>query len=233
MPEPLHPARPPQPDLAETGIWRAGYWLVLALIVVSYALCAAQSSPDPSSGALLVQLVTVAAILRVARVSTRVQRAAQLVIAVSFIAVLAVWVLPAEGAGLDVALSATSMLAYLIAPAAIIGHQLRRAVIDAQTLLAAISAYILVGMFFTFVYNFTSLSSAASVFGSEPMDSLSTQLFFSFTTLTTTGYGNVVPAGPIGESIAIAEAVTGQLFLVVAVARVVTGWVPPRRGTDG
>jgi hypothetical protein len=52
-------------------------------------------------------------------------------------------------------------------------------------------------------------------------------LFFSFTTLTTVGYGNVVPVNAFVQGIAIAEAISGQLFLVIAVARVVSGWKPP------
>jgi hypothetical protein len=120
------------------------------------------------------------------------------------------------------------MVAYLVAPVAIIAHIIRRDRVDGQALLASIAAYILVGMFFTFVYNFVGLLTAAPTFGADQDDSLTSQLFFSFTTLTTTGYGNVVPAGPGVQSVAIAEAITGQLFLVIAVARVVTGWTRPR-----
>ena len=51
-------------------------------------------------------------------------------------------------------------------------------------------------------------------------------LFFSFVTLTTTGYGDLVPAGDPGQSLAVLEALLGQLFLVTAVAKVVTAWRP-------
>ena len=51
-------------------------------------------------------------------------------------------------------------------------------------------------------------------------------LFFSFVTLTTTGYGNLVPAGNPGQSMAVLEALIGQLFLVTAVAKLVTAWKP-------
>ncbi|WP_258185792.1 ion channel [Microbacterium sp. PAMC22086] len=61
------------------------------------------------------------------------------------------------------------------------------------------------------------------MFGDENLDSLGNQLFFSFTTLTTTGYGNLVPVGATGQGIAIADAITGQLFLITAVARIVRG----------
>ena len=50
---------------------------------------------------------------------------------------------------------------------------------------------------------------------------MANDLFFSFVTLTTTGYGNLVPAANPGQSLAVLEAIMGQLFLVTAVAKVV------------
>lgn len=47
-------------------------------------------------------------------------------------------------------------------------------------------------------------------------------LFFPFITLTTTGYGNLVPAGNPGQSFAVLEMLIGQLFLVKAEAKAVT-----------
>ena len=55
---------------------------------------------------------------------------------------------------------------------------------------------------------------------------MSQDLFFSFVTLTTTGYGNLVPAGNPGQSMAVLEALLGQLFLVTAVGKIVTAWRP-------
>ena len=58
----------------------------------------------------------------------------------------------------------------------------------------------------------------------------SQDLFFSFTTLTTTGYGNLVPAANPGLT-CVLEMLIGQLFLVTAVAKVVSTWRPsPGRG---
>ena len=57
---------------------------------------------------------------------------------------------------------------------------------------------------------------------------MSQTLFFSFITLTTTGYGDLVPATNPGQSLAVMEAVLGQLFLVTAVAKIITAWTPRR-----
>lgn len=215
-----HPAR----KLA--SFRRFGYALVLALIAVSYAFCAAQASPDPSTIALLIQLVTVAVILWVAEVGPTLRRIGWIVLTVAGVGVAVVQLLGTQGAFLDILLSGASAVAYLIAPVAIILHQARKPSVDVQTLVAATASYILVGMFYAFVYNFIALVSAVPIFGAEA-DSLTNQLFFSFTTLTTVGYGNVVPVNAFVQGIAIAEAISGQLFLVIAVARVVSGWKPP------
>ena len=53
---------------------------------------------------------------------------------------------------------------------------------------------------------------------------------FSFVTLTTLGYGNVVPLTPRAESVATAEAVAGQLYIAVLLARFVAIDIAARRG---
>ena len=207
-----------------TPLWHSGYWFVLTLIAVSYALCAAQTGPNADPIAFLVQLATVAVTLRVAQVSPRLRRVGWIVLAVAAASTIVVTVIGSRGHVLDVVLSTASMLAYLAATVAIVAHLARRDRVDGQALLAAIAAYIQVGMSFTFAYNLIALLSPVPTFGEGNVDSLTGQLFFSFTTLTTTGYGNIVPVGAGVQSIAIAEAIAGQLFLVIAVARVVSGW---------
>lgn len=96
---------------------------------------------------------------------------------------------------------------------------------DLQSLLAVVAAYLMLGMAFTFAYNLIALVTQVPTFATDAADSLSSQLFFSFTTLTTTGYGNVVPVAAAVQNIAIREALTGQLFLVLRVARIApTSW---------
>jgi hypothetical protein len=67
---------------------------------------------------------------------------------------------------------------------------------------------------------------ATPFFGADGDGNLSQDLFFSFVTLTTTGYGNLVPAANPGQSLAVLEALLGQLFLITAVGKIVTAWRP-------
>jgi uncharacterized membrane protein YeiB len=103
--------------------------------------------------------------------------------------------------------------------------------ITSQTLLGAMCCYVLFGLIYTFAF------AAAARLTDEPFlspagsHSLSDYLFFSFTTLTTTGYGNLVPATGLGRALSMLEALTGQLFLVTVLARLVALWTPKvRRG---
>ena len=58
---------------------------------------------------------------------------------------------------------------------------------------------------------------------------LATMLYFSLTTLTTTGYGDIVPLDPFARSLATLESITGQLYLATAIARLVTLELQDRR----
>lgn len=210
------------------SLGRSPYWVVLGLVALSYAACATQQTPNPSSSALIVQLVTVGVTLHAARVHAGIRHIVWAVVAALGAVIVVGTLLGFQGHGLDIALAATSMLAYLAAPVAIVLDQVKRRIVDLQTLVAVVAAYLMVGMMFTFAYNLIALVSEAPTFGDGAADSLSGQLFFSFTTLTTTGYGNVVPVAPAVQSIAILEAITGQLFLVIGVARIVNLRRTPR-----
>lgn len=209
-----------------------GYGIVLVLLIVSYGLCAIQPSTDPSPWAFLPMLATVAMVFHVTRARRMVQRVSWVVLSVAGITAVIADLFGLEGPLLAIPLSAASMIALLVAPWVVIAHQVTRRGLNLEALLAAITAYILVGMFFAFVYNLMSQISADPLFGEESLDSLGNQLFFSFTALTTTGYGNLVPVGTGGQAVAIAEGITGQLFLITAVARIMRGASAKRATTS-
>src|SRR5207253_2346577 len=104
---------------------------------------------------------------------------------------------------------------------------------DTESLLGAIAAYLLIGMFFAFAYKAASEFGSVPFFGSAGPGSLSQDLFFSFVTMTTVGYGNLVPAANPGQTFAVLEALIGQLFLVVAVGKIISGLRPRRSQPPG
>jgi hypothetical protein len=131
-----------------------------------------------------------------------------------------------------------SSLLYFMAPFSIVRHIGFRAEVDRETMLGAVSAYLFIGMAFAFCYRSLGVIGSEPFFGTTGDDVVSNDLFFSFITLTTTGYGDLVPATKPGQGLAVLEALLGQLFLVTAVAKIVTAWRPrawrqPAAGTEG
>ena len=78
----------------------------------------------------------------------------------------------------------------------IVRHIFRRRVVDGQTVLGAIAAYLLFGMMFALAFLAIGVIQVTpSLFGAQGPGTASQDLFFSFVTLTTAGYGNLVPGG--------------------------------------
>ncbi len=120
----------------------------------------------------------------------------------------------------------TASTLYVVAPLSIVRHIGYRRVVDQETMLGALCAYLLIGMAFAFGYRCLGAAQSEPFFGAAGVGSVSQDLFFSFVTLTTTGYGNLVPARNPGQSLAVLEALVGQLFLVTAIGKIVTVWRP-------
>jgi hypothetical protein len=98
--------------------------------------------------------------------------------------------------------------------------------VDFRTILGAISVYALLGLLFGFLYLATERWGTSPFFTGVTHPHSSDFLFFSYTTLTTTGYGNLIPAGKVGQSLAVFEMLFGQVFLVTLVAGLVSLWRP-------
>ena len=92
---------------------------------------------------------------------------------------------------------------------------------DAEHLYAALSAYLLAGIFFGISY-WVLEQIAPRTFTTTGDFSRVSAIYFSFVTLATLGYGDIVPRSDVARGLAILEGVGGQLFLAVLVARLVS-----------
>jgi hypothetical protein len=224
--------------------YRAGYGLVLLLIVVTYSVSLVSGTGYGAAVVVLVQMVALRLVLEVSHARRALLRVVNvLLVVVGGVLVLGILLrLPGRAdPWFATTIFALSALLYGAAPLSILRDVIRRPSVDAQTLMAAIAAYAMLGMFFAFTFRAIAEVQAAPFFGTNGKGSMADDLFFSFVTLTTTGYGDLVPAGNPGQSLAVLEAVVGQLFLVTAVAKVVnqSGFLirgratPPSAGRDG
>jgi hypothetical protein len=204
---------------------------VLALVLVTYVVSVSVNEAQAGSIVLTVQVATVWLTLRTSHAHRVTRLIASVLLCMAAAAVVTSLFAHQRGSELGAVFGVCCLL-YLIAPFSIVRHLLLRRDVDFETLLGAIAAYLLMGMFFAFAYEVTGQLQAAPFYGAAGHGSLSQNLFFSFVTMTTVGYGNLVPAGNPGQMLAVIEAVTGQLFLVVAVGKVISSMQPRRRERD-
>lgn len=97
-----------------------------------------------------------------------------------------------------------------------------------QSIYAALAAYMILGLMFAAFYGAMDHLSSGSFFADGQPDNTKTFQYFSFTTLTTLGYGDFTAASNAGRAVAVMEAMVGQIFLATLVARLVSAFRPSR-----
>lgn len=122
-----------------------------------------------------------------------------------------------------------SALALLVTVIIIIERVVRLSAVTVQSLYAAFSAYLLIGLMFSAFYGSLSFFGSAPFFADHQPVNPQTLQYFSFVTLTTLGYGDFTAAGSVGRSVAVLEALGGQVFLATLVARLVSLYGSARR----
>jgi hypothetical protein len=90
--------------------------------------------------------------------------------------------------------------------------------VNRQSVTGAICTYLEIGMLFTFVYGAVAALGSGAFFSQGTDGTPSLQLYFSYVTLATLGYGDYTPAANPGQTLAVVEALLGQLYLVTIVA---------------
>jgi hypothetical protein len=202
------------------------------LIVATYVLALLPGERWLPTVLLVVQTGTVWQALRVSRARPAVRAVSAAVVALALVA--AAFALFAPGTTLTGLTFLAAGGLYLVAPVSIVRDLGVHRRVDRETMLGALAAYLLIGMAFGFAYACVAALQPGPLFGDAGDPVLSQALFFSFVTMTTTGYGDLVPVTNPAQSIAVLEALIGQLFLVTAVAKVVENWRPRgwRRTTD-
>jgi len=112
-------------------------------------------------------------------------------------------------------------MAYIII--LILAHIFKQKEVSLETIYGAIVVYILIGLMWAFLYHMTEIIHPHSfTFATELATNQRKSLFyFSFVTLTTLGYGDIAPVSGPAKSLAMLEAITGQMYLAVLIARLV------------
>lgn len=220
-------------DAAAARERRARFGLVLCALLLAFAVQGI-AEPGPWEQVFVSALLGTTLLLAfwAADVRPRLMRWALVITGL----MLAVSVAGAASGHVDSAAARLSnlLLVTLAPPALVMGivRSLRaRSQVTVEAVFGVLALYILLGMFFAFMYG--AIARLSGTFFAQPDPAtVSRCLYFSFTTLTTVGYGDLTAATNLGHTLSVTEALSGQIYLVTVVS-VIVGNLGRVRGGRG
>jgi hypothetical protein len=220
----MEPASGAQKSLPGDRLRGSGYGLVLVLILATLGFqLAASDSEWARLVTIVLQSATLLAAFHVSGVPMWLFHGALTFTIIACLSVAGVVI--GSGELGTAATRSVGLLLVLGAPAAIVIGAVRhfRAArgVTLTTMFAVLCIYLLLGLAFSYVFGIEGSLSDGSFFTAGQGENQSNFLYFSFTTITTTGYGDFTAGTNLGRSMAVTEALIGQIYLVTVVALIV------------
>lgn len=118
---------------------------------------------------------------------------------------------------------------YILTLGYLLNYVFRQDVMTSDKLYGAASAYLLIGVLWAYIYALVEQfhPNSFAIAGTPATPSVNEFLYFSFTTLTSTGFGDMVPLSQQARSWCIVEQIGGTMFVAILIARL-SGVYPPR-----
>jgi hypothetical protein len=115
-----------------------------------------------------------------------------------------------------------TLAAIIVIAMVLLAQVFRAGQVTPARLQGAIAVYLLFGLAWAHAYHIVSILHPGSFNVSDgALETVADWIYFSYVTLTTVGYGDITPMLPIARNLAVVEALTGQIYLAVLVARLV------------
>ncbi len=197
------------------------YGLLLFLLIIDYtALTVTWSGSVP----LVVRSVLFGLTVLLAFHASRAPHRVQVVVRAGVTVVVIAAVVAAAHGGTTVAggvILFTSVLV-LASPIVVGWRILHHPQVTPETILGGVCIYVLIGMVFAIFDYGLQLASGSPFFAQSGHHALPDFAYFSYITMATVGYGDLSPAPGLPRTSSVLEALTGQVFLVVLLARLVS-----------
>jgi len=216
--------------------YRFGFVLTLILVSIAFQLAAGESD-FARLAAVVLQAITLVAAVVASRAHPMVVRLALLAAVLSIVGA-SLAILGTDEFGNNSGRAVTLLLIGLVPPAIVTGLMKlfrEEGTVTIETMFGGLCLYLIVGLFFG-----TAFAAIEEIGGNAFFHQLTAAqseindfLYFSFTTLTTVGYGDLTAASNFGRSLAITEALIGQIYLVTVVAVIISNMRPGRRRAAG
>ncbi|MFV1884283.1 MAG: ion channel [Balneola sp.] len=113
-----------------------------------------------------------------------------------------------------------SILFFIVLVYLVLKDLVKEKVVNANVLCEAISIYLILGILWAFIFKLISVVDPVSL-SITKSDDLIEYLYFSFSSLTTLGFGDILPVSPLTRTLAYFEAIVGQVYLTILIARLV------------
>lgn len=199
---------------------QATYGLVLILVFTTVVFDLAAPDAGWSRGVSLVLSGTTLLItLWVARAKPSTVRSAAAIVAIALLASIAGLVVGGDLA--EDSVRVVNVIFIAATPVAIMRDIFRYPEITLRTVFGVLTVYLLIGLFFAALYTVVAALSSEPFFSQGTNGNIADRIYFSFVTITTTGYGDYTAGTQLGRSLAVAEALIGQLYLVTLVSLIV------------
>jgi Ion channel len=197
------------------------YRAVLVLIVASFVFAAVAGDGTWTTSVLLVlQSATLAAAVWTAGLARADSRLVILLLGAA--TATAVGLLASSRTALEGAAGLLSGLLVIATIVVIAIGVIDQGEVNEQSVSGAICVYLLIGMVFLFFYNASAAIGSGDFFAQGTDGTRAIRLYFSYVTLATLGYGDYTPAANLGRTLAVLEALLGQIYLVTVVALLVS-----------
>lgn len=220
----------PDLRLAPSGFWTDGRGLSIFLASLVALIVVPALGPVGLPGRLLGDaLISLMLVSGAAAMADR----SRVVVIVSVIAGAALlvrwasWLFPAASLAIWREVSTLATLGALCF--VVLALVLRPGPITTRRIEGAIAVYLLLGFSWAQGYELVALWHPGAFAGAIDAGGSPPWTYYSFVTLTTMGYGDIMPVHPLARALAVLEALTGQLYLAILLARLVSLEIQSRR----